>query len=170
MPTHPRANHPTSLASPAASPGPGGDKPSGQHSGSGGGPSAADVEAARDNVAPLTGFGSVPPIDPDNEALAIATAERISAITLNTPPTVQPGDDGYTRLAPTVSPFSTAPAIPHDGRTVTGVDTALVRLADGGIEPIRRGEGLPTGIKDGEEARLDRIGVFGPHPTKPALA
>lgn len=163
MPSNPRINHPAAHQ-------PTDDRPSGQHSGSGGGPTAADVEAAGDKVHPLAGFGPVPPIDPADEALAIATAERVSSVTLNTPPTVQPGDDGYTRLAPTTSPFSTASPIPHDGRTVTGVDTALVRLGDGGIEPIRRGEGLPTGIADGEEARLERIGVFGRHPTKPALA
>ncbi len=167
MSTPASSTYPSS--SPAVSPDPGDDKSSGDlHSGSGGGPTAADVKAAGEKVHPLAGFAAVPPID--DEALAIATAERVSAITLNTPPTVQPGEAGYTRLAPTRSPFPTATPIAHDGRTVTGVDTALVRLADGGIEPILRGEGLPTGIKDGEEARLERIGVFGPHPTKPALA
>jgi len=140
----------------------------GLHSGSGGGPTAAAVKEASANVSATAGFGPVPPLDPADEALAIATAEAVSSVLLNSP--AQPGDIGYTVLAPTSPRFPTSPGVAHDGRTVTGHDVVLVRTADGGIEPVSRGEGLPATVADGEEARLDRLGVFGPHPTKPALA
>lgn len=49
-------------------------------------------------------------------------------------------------------------------QTITGHTVVMARLADGGEVPVRRGEVLPSGLADGEEARLRKAGAFDPEP------
>lgn len=49
-------------------------------------------------------------------------------------------------------------------KILTGHTVAAVRLAEGGEVYVRRGEALPEGMADGEEARLDRLGGFAAPP------
>ena len=51
------------------------------------------------------------------------------------------------------------------GRILTFYDAAMVNMADGSLVRVNRGRPLPSGVADGEEARLESIGAFDPAPT-----
>lgn len=53
-----------------------------------------------------------------------------------------------------------------ESKVITGHALAMVKMAEpeGGEVPVRRGEALPDGIKDGEIERLTKLGAFDPPP------
>jgi hypothetical protein len=51
-------------------------------------------------------------------------------------------------------------------RTVTGVESAFVRLDTGATDIVRHGQPLPDNLADGEVKRLTELGVFADAPRR----